>query len=67
MPKDPEMVVTRTPLELDERAIRKLNRLLARTHDQALRIASENATRGAFPTELAILYFRRAAPASHDD
>jgi hypothetical protein len=64
------VVVKRTPLELDARAIARLNRLLARTHDQALRIASESATRsdaagGAFPTELAMLHFQRAEPASH--
>src|SRR3954447_15954271 len=43
--EDPELVVTRTSLELDERALRKLNRLLARTHKQALTIASESAAR----------------------
>src|SRR5215467_14634391 len=37
---DPEVVVTRTPLELDERGWRKLNKLLARTLEQALTIAS---------------------------
>jgi DNA-binding transcriptional ArsR family regulator len=63
---DPEVVVTRTPLELDERGWRKLNKLLARTHEQALSIASESAARaegsaGGFPTELAILHFKRAA------
>jgi DNA-binding transcriptional ArsR family regulator len=69
--KDPEVVVNRTPLELDDRGFRKLNRLLARTHDQALQIASESAARsadvagGAFATELAMLHFRRAEPASN--
>jgi DNA-binding transcriptional ArsR family regulator len=61
---DPEVVLTRTPLELDARAWRKLNRLLARTHEQALAIAAESAERAAadvFPTELAILHFKRAA------
>src|SRR3954454_14320010 len=38
---DPEVTVTRTPLELDERGWRKLNRLLSRTLEQALLIASE--------------------------
>jgi hypothetical protein len=60
---DPEVVLTRTPLELDERAWKKLNRLLARTQDQALAIAAESAARGsadAFPSELAILHFKRA-------
>jgi DNA-binding transcriptional ArsR family regulator len=64
--EDPEVVVNRTPLELDERGFKKLNRLLARTHDQALQIASESSARRAaagadvFPTELAILHFKRA-------
>jgi DNA-binding transcriptional ArsR family regulator len=63
--EDPDLIVTRTPLELDERAFKKLNRLLNRTLEQALTIASESAARvgegeGAFPTELAILHFRRA-------
>ncbi len=56
------MIVQRTPLELDERAFKKLNRLLARTHEQALQIAAESAERGGevFPTELAVLHFKRA-------
>src|SRR5262245_35555119 len=63
--EDPEVVVNRTPLELDDRGFKKLNRLLARTHEQALQIASESAARGAegagvFGTELAILHFKRA-------
>jgi DNA-binding transcriptional ArsR family regulator len=61
---DPEVIVQRTPLELDERAFKKLNRLLARTHEQALQIAAESAERGnsdVFPTELAVLHFKRAA------
>jgi hypothetical protein len=67
---DPEVVVTRTPLELDDRGWKKLNRLLARTHEQALAIASESAARtgdgsvARFPTELAVLHFKRAVPAS---
>lgn len=66
MLEDPEVVLSRTPLELDERGFKKLNRLLARTQEQALTIASESAGRqsdGAtdvFPTELAILHFKRA-------
>jgi DNA-binding transcriptional ArsR family regulator len=66
---DPEVTVTRTPLELDERGWRKLNRLLSRTMEQALQIASESAARHAdggtavFPSELAILHFKRAQPA----
>jgi DNA-binding transcriptional ArsR family regulator len=63
--EDPELVINRTPLELDERGFKKLNRLLARTVDQALTIASESAARtgggeGAFATELAVLHFKRA-------
>src|SRR3954465_7648934 len=66
---DPEVTVTRAPLELDERGWRKLNRLLSRTMEQALQIASESAARHAdggtavFPSELAILHFKRAQPA----
>src|SRR3954466_12199224 len=61
--EDPELVLTRTPLELDERAFKKLNKLLARTHEQALAIAAESAGRAAaerFATELAVLHFKRA-------
>jgi DNA-binding transcriptional ArsR family regulator len=66
--EDPDVVVTRTPLEVDERAFKKLNRLLARTHEQALQIAAESAARQGekssevFPTELAVLHFKRAQP-----
>jgi DNA-binding transcriptional ArsR family regulator len=65
---DPEVIVTRTPIELDERAFKKLNRLLSRTLDQALQIAADSAGRhgekrtDVFPTELAILHFKRAQP-----
>src|SRR3954447_3695623 len=70
--EDPELVVTRSALALDERGVTKLNRLLARTSEQALRIASQSAARageggggggggGGFPTELAILHFKRAS------
>src|ERR1700754_1719540 len=60
---DPELVLTRTPLELDEKAFKKLNKLMAKTHEQALAIATESAGRaengtGAIPTELAILPFQ---------
>src|SRR5690349_18359056 len=63
--EDPELVVSRTPLELDERGLTKLNRLLARTREQAIKIAAESAVRsprgaGALSTELAILHFKRA-------
>ena len=41
---DPEVIVlTRTPLELDERGFKKLNKLLTKTHEQALAIAAESA------------------------
>jgi DNA-binding transcriptional ArsR family regulator len=64
--EDPDLVLQRMPLELDERAFKKLNRLLARTLEQALAIAAESAERGGEPgaTELAILHFRRAHPAT---
>jgi hypothetical protein len=64
--EDADVVVTRTPLEVDERAFKKLNRLLACTHEQALAIAAESAARQGekspelFPTELAVLHFKRA-------
>jgi DNA-binding transcriptional ArsR family regulator len=61
--EEPELVLTRTPLELDERAFKKLNKLIARTHEQALAIAAESAGRAGderFATELALLHFRRA-------
>ena len=52
-------MLSRTPLELDERGFKKLNKLLAKTHDQALAIAAESAARHTegksqhvFPTEL---------------
>jgi len=59
---DPEVTITRTPLELDERAFKKLNKLLAKTQEQALAIAAESAGRGgeAFATELALFHFKRA-------
>jgi DNA-binding transcriptional ArsR family regulator len=62
---DPEVVLQRSPVELDERGWKKLNRLLARTHDQALAIAAESSERrnsGAevFPTEVVLLHFKRA-------
>ena len=59
---DPDVIVTRIPLELDERAFKKLNRLLARTIEQTHQIAAESAERqnDVFPTELAVLHFKRA-------
>ena len=61
----PEVVLSRTPLELDERGFKKLNKLMAKTLDQALAIAAESSERrnkGAevFPTELGLLHFKRA-------
>jgi DNA-binding transcriptional ArsR family regulator len=59
---DPDIMITRTPLELDERAFKKLNKLLAKTQEQALAIANESAARGGevFGTEIALLHFKRA-------
>jgi DNA-binding transcriptional ArsR family regulator len=60
--EDPALVMTRTLLELDEKGWKKLNKLLARTHDQALAIAAESAARASedvFPTELGVLHFKR--------
>ena len=65
--EDAEIVISRTPLELDEKAFKKLNKLLAKTHEQALSIAAESVARGngaaenAIPTELAVLHFKRAS------
>jgi DNA-binding transcriptional ArsR family regulator len=59
---DPSVVLKRTPIELDERGFKKLNKLLARTHEQALAIAAESADRGSenvIATELALLHFKR--------
>jgi DNA-binding transcriptional ArsR family regulator len=59
---DPNVVLTRTPIELDERGFKKLNKLLARTHEQALAIAAESAERDSenvIATELALLHFKR--------
>ena len=39
------MILNRTPLELDEKAFKKLNKLLAKTQEQALAIAEESAQR----------------------
>jgi len=69
MLEDPEIIVSRSPLELDERGWKKLNKLLSKTLEQALAIASESAARGAegtavFPTEMALLHFKRAQPAT---
>src|SRR6478735_3685407 len=58
---DPSVVLKRTPIELDERGFKKLNKLLARTHEQALAIAAESADRGSenvIATELALLHFK---------
>jgi DNA-binding transcriptional ArsR family regulator len=60
---DADLVLSRSPLELDERAFKKLNRLLAKTREQALAIAAESAERGGddvIATELGLLHFKRA-------
>ena len=63
----PRSSCDRTPLELDERGFKKLNKLLAKTHEQALAIAAESAARGStratdvFATEVAVLHFKRTA------
>ena len=51
-------------LELDERGFKKLNKLMAKTLDQALAIAAESSERrnkGAevFGTEIGLLHFKR--------
>jgi DNA-binding transcriptional ArsR family regulator len=65
--EDPDLVLTRTPLELDQKGFKKLNKLLAKTLDQALAIAEESSARrnagtsgDAIPTELGLLHFKRA-------
>jgi hypothetical protein len=63
---DPDVVLSRTPLELDAKAFKKLNKLMAKTLDQALAIAAESAARNegsddsVFPTELGLLHFKRS-------
>jgi DNA-binding transcriptional ArsR family regulator len=60
--EDPALVLSRTLLELDEKGWKKLNKLLARTHDQARAIAAESAARGSddvFATEIGVLHFKR--------
>src|SRR5690349_6953003 len=59
---DAEVVITRTPLELDDKAFKKLNKLLAKTHEQVLAIAAESAERAGddlVATELGLLHFKR--------
>src|ERR1700754_2472184 len=62
---DADTVLSRVVLELDARGWQKLNRLLAGTLERAEAIAAESATRAAdagrerFPTELAVLHFKR--------
>ena len=63
--EDPEVVLSRTPLELDERGFKKLNKLMAKTLDQALAIAAESSERrnkgaAVFGTEIGLLHFKRA-------
>ena len=60
--EDPDVVLNRTPLELDERGFKKLTKLLAKTLDQALAIAAESAARDSetvHATELGVLHFKR--------
>ena len=60
--EDPDVVLTRTPLELDEKGFKKLNKLLAKTLDHALAIAAERAARDSetvHATELGVLHFKR--------
>jgi DNA-binding transcriptional ArsR family regulator len=65
---DPEVHVTRTTLELDQKGWAKLNKLLLKTLDQAMEIHAESAGRIAegksdpesLSTELAMLHFCRA-------
>src|SRR3954452_19484739 len=67
---DPHTVVTRTRLELDERARRQLDRVLSRALEQALSIAAESARRhdrrasDVIRGELAILHFERSRRAA---
>jgi len=61
--EDPDVLLQRCSFELDDRAVKKLNKLLAKTIEQARQIGAESAARGggAAPTELALLHFRRAS------
>ena len=65
--EDPDVVLTRTPLELDERGFKKLNKLLAKTHEQALAIAAESAARDnearrrRLPDRAGVLHFKRGS------
>ncbi len=65
--EDPDVVLERAPLELDQKGFKKLNKLMAKTLDQALAIAAESSARRnegtsteVFPTELALLHFKRS-------
>jgi DNA-binding transcriptional ArsR family regulator len=60
--EDPDVVLSRTLLELDAKGFKKLNKLLARTREQLQAIAAESAERGAddvTATEVALLHFKR--------
>ncbi|WP_053227142.1 winged helix-turn-helix domain-containing protein [Solirubrobacter soli] len=62
--EDPQVTIVRRPLELDEKGIKKLNRLLAKTREQAAAIAAESAQRAGserIATELATLHFKRGS------
>jgi DNA-binding transcriptional ArsR family regulator len=65
--EDPEVMLSRAPLELDQRAFKALNKLLAKTHERTLAIAAESAARHidgkayeVISTELCLLHFKRA-------
>lgn len=65
--EDPEAMLSRTPLELDQRGFKALNKLLEKTHERTLAIAAESAARHSdgkshevIPTELGLLHFKRA-------
>src|SRR3954452_8494616 len=64
--EDPDVILQRLTLELDAQALKKLNKLLTRTLEQARAIASESAARGGEPTpaEAAVLHFKRAVEPS---
>ena len=47
--EDSQVVLSRIPLELDQRGFKKLNKLLTRTREQAVTIAAETAARHTDP------------------
>ena len=62
---DPEVIVQRTPLELDERGVEDVNEVLASTAERLNRINAESADRRrgteGVSTELALLHFERSS------